>query len=341
MYQIKKKSVTDRQEDRMIQQLHQQQQQLTTTTTIPIPPLIAPPKIIALNPSQQFLFGGLSGMLAICAVHPMDIIKTRMQLSQQRNTNSLQTFLNLIKNEGPLSIYTGLSASLLRQGTYTTTKLGVYWELEHRLTTINEDGKAVPPSFFVKTLSGMIAGGVAAIVGTPAEVSLIRMTADGRLPVEQRRNYKNVFDALLRIYREEGLLTMWKGCSPTVGRAVVLNAAQLAVYSEAKQMILAKTTMQDGIPVHLISSMTAGFAASFVSLPLDMAKTALQAQGNQPGEMQYKSTIDVLAKTVQRDGVLRLWRGFTPYYLKVGPHTVLTFMIFEQFKRMFGHERSH
>lgn len=45
--------------------------------------------------------------------------------------------------------------------------------------------------------------------GTPAEVALIRMTADGRLPLNERRNYKNVFDALFRIYREEGTVTLY------------------------------------------------------------------------------------------------------------------------------------
>ena len=31
---------------------------------------------------------------------------------------------------------------------------------------------------------------------------------------------------------------MWRGCGPTVGRAVVLNAAQLGTYDQAKQMLL-------------------------------------------------------------------------------------------------------
>ncbi len=64
------------------------------------------------------------------------------------------------------------------------------------------------------------------------------MTSDGNLPVDQRRNYKNVFDALFRIFREEGLFTMWRGAIPTMGRAMVVNAAQLASYSQAKQLIL-------------------------------------------------------------------------------------------------------
>lgn len=50
--------------------------------------------------------------------------------------------------------------------------------------------------------------------------------------------YKNVFDALFRIIKEEGILTLWRGAIPTMGRAMVVNAAQLASYSQAKQALL-------------------------------------------------------------------------------------------------------
>lgn len=62
----------------------------------------------------------------------------------------------------------------------------------------------------MKALLGMCAGCVGAFIGTPAEVALIRMTADGRLPELERRNYKNVFDALFRIFREEGKNKIYK-----------------------------------------------------------------------------------------------------------------------------------
>lgn len=35
-----------------------------------------------------------------------------------------------------------------------------------------------------------------------------------------------------------GFFTMWRGCGPTVGRAIVLNAAQLGTYDQAKQMLI-------------------------------------------------------------------------------------------------------
>lgn len=101
---------------------------------------------------------------------------------------------------------------------------------------LRTDGK--PPSFFVKAALGMTAGVTGAFVGTPAEVALIRMTADGRLPSAERRNYKNVFDSLFRIVKEEGALTLWRGAVPTMGRAMVVNGAQLASYSQAKQFLL-------------------------------------------------------------------------------------------------------
>lgn len=36
------------------------------------------------------------------------------------------------------------------------------------------------------------------------------MTADGKLPPAERRGYKNVFNALFRITKEEGILALWK-----------------------------------------------------------------------------------------------------------------------------------
>lgn len=85
---------------------------------------------------------------------------------------------------------------------------------------------------------GMTAGAVGAFVGTPAEISLIRMTADGRLPPNERRNYKNVFDAMIRMVREEGLFVLWRGAIPTMGRAMVVNAAQLATYSQVSHFFV-------------------------------------------------------------------------------------------------------
>ena len=50
--------------------------------------------------------------------------------------------------------------------------------------------------------------------------------------------YVHSFMSIDRILKEEGLFTLWRGAIPTMGRAMVVNAAQLASYSQAKQFIL-------------------------------------------------------------------------------------------------------
>lgn len=48
------------------------------------------------------------------------------------------------------------------------------------------------------------------------------------------------------------------------------------------------------------------------------------------GKPEYSGALDVLGKIVKNEGIFALWKGFTPYYARLGPHTVLTFIFLEQ-----------
>jgi len=281
----------------------------------------------------KFLFGGLSGMGATLFVQPLDLVKTRMQVAKSAGgakPSTVSVITGVIKNEGISTLYNGLSAGLLRQATYTTTRLGIYTWLFEKFST---DGK--PPSFIAKAALGMTAGGSAAFIGTPAEVALIRMTSDGSLPADKRRNYSSVFNALARIYKEEGLTTLWRGATPTMARAMVVNAAQLATYSQAKQFILGTGYIQDGIFCHFVASMISGLVTTIASMPVDIAKTRLQSMKYTNGVPEYKGAGDVLIKVMQKEGFFSLWKGFTPYFFRLGPHTVITFIILEQANKAY------
>lgn len=297
----------------------------------------------------QFVFGGLAGMGATMIVQPFDVAKTRMQLSQAtqgaRAPGPFQVLRGIVVHEGAAKLYAGLSAGLFRQVTYTTTRLGVYGVLLEELTRyrrtqmpagaeIQRRDDALPFSW--KAIAGLTAGAIGALVGTPAEVALIRMMADGRLAPERRRNYRSVFDALFRIVREEGVLTLWRGALPTVGRAALLNMAQLGTYSQAKEMILNTGLIGDHLGTHMLASTLSGFAATCVSLPLDNAKTKLQQMQGR----EYRGMLEALVKTSRTEGVRALWRGFLPYFLRLTPHTIGAFVLLEQLKRLYEHHRS-
>ena len=131
----------------------------------------------------KFIMGGMSGMGATSIVQPLDLVKTRLQISTPGQYSSTGHCIQTVySGEGIRGFYVGLSAALLRQIVYTSTRLGIYTTLMDQKTS---DGK--PPPLWKKGLYGMIAGGTGAAVANPTEVCLIRMTADGRLPAEERR----------------------------------------------------------------------------------------------------------------------------------------------------------
>jgi solute carrier family 25 protein 14/30 len=50
----------------------------------------------------------------------------------------------------------------------------------------------------------------------------------------------------------------------------------------------------------------------------------------------YRSAFDCAVKTVQREGPLALYKGFLMCWLRLGPHTMLSLMIFEKLRSFAG-----
>jgi len=233
----------------------------------------------------------------------------------------------IIRNEGLRGFYTGLSASLARQVTYSSVRLGLYNIMLDGLTSKNSQ----MPSFATKAALGATAGGIGAFVGTPADVAMVRMCVDNRLPRNERRNYKSVFDAWRRIVKEEGVTTLWTGCVATVYRAMVVNVCTLCCQTQAKQEIHERFQVPYGYKLSFMGSTIAGLITSIVSLPVDIAKTRLQNMSYFNGKPEYRGVVDVIVRTRRLEGVSALWKGFTPYAARTGPQTVFTLMLMDAF----------
>lgn len=75
-----------------------------------------------------FWFGGSASCFAACVTHPLDLVKVRLQTQPhgQPRRNMVQMFLHIFHEHDVKGLYKGLSASILRQATYSTTRFGVY-----------------------------------------------------------------------------------------------------------------------------------------------------------------------------------------------------------------------
>ena len=270
-----------------------------------------------------FINGGIAGMTATTVIQPVDMVKVRLQLAGEGvksgpKPTPVSVFRDIVASGKVLDLYTGLSAGLLRQAVYTTARIGFFDTFMTRLKS-SAESKGQTIGFKERAGAGLAAGGLAAMVGNPADLALIRMQSDGLKPLAQRANYASVVDALVRISKAEGITRLWAGCYPTVVRAMALNFGQLAFFSEAKSQL--KGTSLSPTQQMLTASAVAGFFASFFSLPFDFVKTRLQKQTRAPdGTLPYKGMFDCFKQVARDEGLLRFYRGFGTYYVRIAPH---------------------
>ncbi|KAF1851913.1 mitochondrial carrier [Cucurbitaria berberidis CBS 394.84] len=273
-----------------------------------------------------FWFGGSASCFATLFTHPLDLVKVRLQTQAAHGVrlNMVQMFGNVVKSDGVLALYKGLSAAQLRQLTYSMTRFGVYETLKDRMTTAD-----TKPSFL--TLVGMasVSGFLGGFAGNPGDILNVRMQHDAALPIEKRRNYKHAIDGVIRMSREEGVASLWKGVWPNSSRAVLMTVGQLATYDGFKRVLLDYTPLVDNLTTHFTASFLAGFVATTICSPVDVIKTRVMSSHDSKGLVKHVSEI------MKAEGFRWMFKGWVPSFIRVGPHTVLTFLFLEQHKKIY------
>lgn len=102
----------------------------------------------------KWYFGGCASALAACLTHPLDLLKVHLQTAKSTKEFNLFTRTSkIIEVQGFFALYNGLSASLFRQLTYSTTRFGLYEILKQ---SIDDDPRNLP--FHTKVLLAGISG---------------------------------------------------------------------------------------------------------------------------------------------------------------------------------------
>jgi solute carrier family 25 oxoglutarate transporter 11 len=294
---------------------------------------------------QPFVIGGFSGCCGASACYPFDFTKTLLQIkSEERGKAGLKGRVSpfpilkeIYKTSGVRGFYRGLDSSIVRQLLFGTTRIGIYKTMFEK---VRETEGTVSPA--KKVGIALISGFIGAVVGNPADVALVRMQADPALPLVERRNYRNVFDALSRIVREEGFRNLWKGSMPTLVRGTIINLCMLAPYDEIRERINSATNTVDTMSTRLIASSGAGFLVYAFSLPFDNVKTKMQKmRPDAHGKMPYSGITDCFVKSIRREGVKKLWVGSVSYYLRTTPHVIIALGVQDSLTTYFNNRRAY
>ncbi|OLY77693.1 Mitochondrial dicarboxylate transporter [Smittium mucronatum] len=273
-----------------------------------------------------FYFGGAASCLAVLFTHPMDLLKVRLQTAKGHGEGFVHVISSIVKNQGINGFYKGLSASLLRQATYSTVRFGVY---EESLKVLKRPDGTV--SNFASIFSGMLGGAIGGVFGNPADVANVRMQNDGSLPLNQQRKYKGVLDALFRMVREEGPRSLLVGVTPNITRGILVTGSQVGTYDIFKKILVKQGMDPANISTHFSCSVLAALVATTVCNPVDVAKTRIMNSSTK----LYSSLGDALLTISRTEGPMALFKGWTPSFLRLGPQTVLVFVFLEQFKSVY------
>jgi solute carrier family 25 oxoglutarate transporter 11 len=225
--------------------------------------------------------------MASTACHPLDVVRVQLQTDAAGGTRlyrgPLDAGLQIFRRGGVGALWAGLSAAYLRQFSYSAVRIGLYSYLldaskrrqQHSSTGGGGGGDNIP--FSTKLLLGSVAGVVGSVVGNPAELAIVRMANDSRLPPTERRNYRSSLHACVRMVQEEGFTGLGRGVVNSSLRAAVLNGFQLGTYSQAKEVLVetspALFTSPNSIPTMFVGATFSAFLGVGASMPLDVVKS--------------------------------------------------------------------
>lgn len=287
--------------------------------------------------SRFFLAGALCCSITHGALTPVDVVKTRIQLSPEiYNRGMFGGFRQIIQAEGPGALLTGFGptfAGYFLQGGF---KFGGYEIFKKLIVEQMGMEKAREYRMPVYLGASAMAECVADVALCPLEATRIRL-------VSQPTFANGLLGGFARIAREEGILGFYAGFGPILFKQVPYNMAKFATMEVVLEKALhftnrtkASLNPTEATVYNLGSGLIAGFAAAFISQPADTLLSKINKSKGLPGE-----TISGRLWKMSKDlGVKGLFTGLTTRLVMVGTLTALQFAIYGSIKKSLNATKS-
>ena len=88
--------------------------------------------------------------------------------------------------------------------------------------------------------------------------------------------------------------------------------------------------IEEGFLLHSMASFVTGFVAATVAAPFDIVKTRTM------NSTTLQRPSHILWSIVEKEGIRTLFRGWLPSYLRLGPHAMICFPVFEKLRFILG-----
>ena len=243
---------------------------------------------------------------------------------------TVDAFAKIIRNEGLLSLWSGLPPTLIMSLPGTMIYFTMYDHFRGSFCRLLKYKKDVPP-LWVPVLSGAIARTVACTVVSPLELIRTKMQS-------QKLQYSEVYRAAKVSIEEQGLLSLYRGWGPMMLRDVPFSALYWLNYEYIKKRF------NQPEPVFwfaLCAGAASGSVAAVVTLPFDVVKTHRQIEFGEKEILSEKmnskssSTLQIMRQIHDRRGIPGLFSGIVPRLIKVAPACAIMISTYELGKSFF------
>ncbi|KAF7846373.1 hypothetical protein BT93_L4488 [Corymbia citriodora subsp. variegata] len=301
----------------------------------------------SISPNAVETIAGLSaGFVSTIVVHPLDIIKTRMQLDTSAHPllNSSRSVLqDILRNEGPTrlaALYRGLTPNLVGNA----SGWGLYFLWYKQGQDLVRKARGYSSIHQMNSLDYIIAsagaGAASAVLTNPIWVIKTRMLSTSS---QAQGAYPSMLSGLKSIYRIEGWRGYFHGLIPALF-GVTHGALYFVAYENMKkwrrQQYGSENAELTNTDTTVISALSKVFAGS-TTYPSQVVRARLQKYDPAATVVVARPGLIAITKDLwHNEGVRGFYKGLLPNLARVVPSTCVTFLVYENARwalpRMFG-----
>ncbi|WBW74542.1 mitochondrial carrier, 2-oxoadipate/2-oxoglutarate [Schizosaccharomyces osmophilus] len=270
-----------------------------------------------------FTAGAVAGISEVLSLYPLDVVKTRMQLTVGKSeyNGTFDCLKKIVQKEGASRLYRGILPPVMMEAPKRALKFasndayGKFWR--------NFFGrKENTPALSV--LTGSCAGFTESFVVVPFELMKIRLQ-----DVNNASKYNGTFDCLSKVVKHEGILALYNGFEATMWRHIVWNAGYFGLIQKVRGSLQPATNKTGEMCNNLIAGTIGGVFGTFLSTPFDVVKSRVQTAPRIAGQVpKYNWAFPALFTITREEGFTAIYKGFIPKVLRLGPGGGILLVVF-------------
>uniref|UniRef100_G3NMC5 Solute carrier family 25 member 32 n=1 Tax=Gasterosteus aculeatus aculeatus TaxID=481459 RepID=G3NMC5_GASAC len=279
------------------------------------------------------LLAGLSGgVVSTMMLHPLDLVKIRFAVSdglhmRPKYSGILHCMKSVWQQEGLRGLYQGVTPNIWGAG----ASWGLYFFFYNAIKGYAKEGRVTELSATEHLVSAAQAGILTLTLTNPIWVTKTRLVLQYDADPTGKQ-YKGMIDALVKIYRHEGVPGLYKGYVPGL-LGTSHGALQFMAYEELKRdynkykKVPSDAKLQSSLEYITMAAVSKIFAVA-TTYPYQVVRARLQDQHN-----TYKGVLDVITRTWRNEGGVGFYKGIIPNVIRVTPACCITFVVYENVSR--------